>query len=298
MADAIPGVSIYTDGGCRPNPGPGGWAAVLIEGDRPVRELSGGDPDTTNNRMEIQAAVEGLRALEGPYRVQLFTDSEYLRQGVTNWLPKWRENGWKTSSKKEVKNQDLWQVLQRELERHRVTWHWVRGHAGNRWNERADRLASKAIPTPPLPVDDPKAVHLFTAAAYSGKRGVGGWAVVLIFGEEEKVLSGHATQTSANRMHLVGAAAGLRQLKRPIRVHVYTASDYLKDGATSWIAGWRNRGWKTRDGRPVAHQDLWQKLEALLERHEVQWHVVGRDEMPEEMQQAKTAARDSLRESR
>lgn len=295
IADALPDVDVYTDGGCRPNPGPGGWAAVLIEGGEPVRELSGGSPDTTNNRMEIQAAVEGLRALADPHRVRMFTDSEYLRQGVTEWLPRWRDNGWKTSSKKEVKNQDLWRLLQRELERHRVTWHWVRGHAGDRWNERADRLASQAIPRPALPVADPEAVHLFTAAVYSGKRNVGGWAVVLIFGEREKVLSGRVEETSANRMHLAGAVAGLGQLKRSMRVHAYTASDYLKDGATSWISSWRSRGWKTRDGRPVAHRDLWRKLEALLERHRVQWHVVDRDDMPEEMQQAKAAAKEAMR---
>jgi len=270
---------------------------VLIEEGRPVRELSGCDADTTNNRMEIQAAVEGLRALDEAYRVRLCTDSEYLRKGVTTWLAKWRRNGWKTSGKKEVKNQDLWQVLQEELERHHVTWHWVKGHAGNRWNERADVLASKAIPKQPLPVDDPKAVHLFTAAAYSGKKKMGGWAVMLIFEGQEKVLSGHVARSSANRMHLVGAVAGLRELKRRMRVHVYTASDYLKDGATAWMTGWKGRGWRTRDDRPVAHQDLWRALDGLLDRHQVQWHVVGRDDMPEEMEQAKAAASDSLRES-
>jgi ribonuclease HI len=302
MEDKIPEVNIYTDGGCRPNPGPGGWAAVLIEKNKPNRELSGGDAKTTNNRMEIQAAVEGLRALEGPHRVRLFTDSQYLRQGVTSWLPKWRENGWRTAGKKEVKNQDLWQILEAELDRHRVTWHWVKGHAGNRWNERADRLATKAIPQVPLPVDDPDAVHVFMAAAYSGKQKKGSWAVVLRYGEDEKVLSDQEPKTSANRMHLVGAVAGLRQLKRRMRVHMYTASDYLRDGSTAWMGGWKGRAWKTRDGRPVAHRDLWCELDELLQRHRIQWHVVDRDTMPDEMKHAKATARealksDSLRES-
>ncbi len=294
MTDGVPKVRMYTDGGCRPNPGPGGWAAVVIEEGRPVREFSGSDLDTTNNRMEIQAAVEGLRALDGPHRVEVFTDSEYLRKGITSWLPGWRRNGWKTSQKKPVKNQDLWQELAGELDRHRVTWHWVKGHAGNRWNERADQLAAKAIPRNVLPVEDPKAVHLFAAAAYSGKRATGSWAVVLRFADEHKVLSGRVEDTSANRMHLAGAVAGLSELKRPVRVHVYTTSDYLRDGATAWLANWQRRGWRTREGKPVAHRDLWQRLGDLLARHEVVWHVVDRDERPEEMERAKADAREAL----
>jgi ribonuclease HI len=294
MTDSLLKVSIYTDGGCRPNPGPGGWAAVVIEEGRPPRELSGSDPDTTNNRMEIQAAVEGLRALEGPCRVTMFTDSEYLRLGITNWLPGWRRNGWKTADRKPVKNQDLWQVLAEELERHRVAWHWVKGHAGNRWNERADELAAAAIPRAVLPVTDPKAVHLFAAATYSGKRAIGSWSAVLRFGDDHKVFSGKEENASANRMHLAGAVAGLSELTRPVRVHVYTASDYLKDGATSWLGNWKRRGWRTREGKPVAHRDLWRKLDQLVERHQVYWHVVAREQLPEEMEHAKAAAREAL----
>jgi ribonuclease HI len=294
MTDGAPRVNIYTDGGCRPNPGPGGWAAVVIEEGRPVRELSGSDPDTTNNRMEIQAAVEGLRSLDGPHRVEIFTDSEYLRKGITSWLPGWRRNGWKTAQKKPVKNQDLWLVLVEELERHRVTWHWVKGHTGDRWNEHADKLATAAIPRGALPVEDPKAVHLFAAAAYSGKRAAGSWAVVLRFADEQRVLSGQLEDTSANRMHLEGAVAGLRELTRPVRVHIYTTSDYLKDGATAWLQAWKRRGWRTREGKPVAHRDLWRQLDEVLARHEVVWHVVDRKERPEEMAQAKAAARELL----
>lgn len=294
MTDGLPRVSIYTDGGCRPNPGPGGWAAVVIQEDRPARELSGSDPDTTNNRMEIQAAVEGLRALDGPHRVTMFTDSEYLRQGITTWLPSWRRNGWKTAQKKPVKNQDLWRVLAEELERHRVTWRWVKGHAGDRWNERADELAATAIPRAVLPVDDPRAVHVFAAAAYSGKRATGSWAVVLRFGDEHRVLSGKVEDTSANRMHLAGAVAGLSELTRPVRVHFYTTSDYLKDGASTWLAAWQRRGWRTRDGKPVAHLDLWRELDQLVARHQVYWHVVARDQLPDELAQAKASAREVL----
>lgn len=137
-------VRIYTDGGCEGNPGPGGWAAVLeCNGHR--KELSGGEAATTNNRMELQAALEALCALKEPCAVELFTDSEYLRQGITEWLPAWKARGWRTAEKKPVKNEDLWRPLDEAARRHRLTWHWVRSHTGHPGNERCDRLAAAAI---------------------------------------------------------------------------------------------------------------------------------------------------------
>jgi ribonuclease HI len=137
-------VEIYTDGACRGNPGPGGWG-VLMRAGRAERELCGGDPQTTNNRMELQAAIEGLAALKRPCRVALYTDSEYLRKGITEWLSGWKQNGWKTSARKPVKNQDLWQRLDHEVTRHEIRWHWVKGHSGHPENERADALANRGI---------------------------------------------------------------------------------------------------------------------------------------------------------
>jgi ribonuclease HI len=140
-----PEVTIYTDGACDPNPGPGGWGAVLLydrkEG-RVEKELSGGAPDTTNNRMELTAAIEALRALKRPCRVRLRTDSEYLRRGITEWMPRWLATGWK---KGRIKNQDLWQELNALVGEHEVMWEWVKGHAGDVYNERVDSLARKAI---------------------------------------------------------------------------------------------------------------------------------------------------------
>ena len=287
-------VTLYTDGGCRPNPGPGGWGAILLRDGKKPKELSGSEPEATNNRMELRAAIEGLRAVEQGSRVRLFTDSEYVRKGITQWIEKWRANGWKTAGKKAVKNAELWRELSAELDRHEVEWHWVKGHAGDRWNERADELASAAIPRAPLPVEDPGAVHLFLGAAHSGKRDTGAWSALLRFGEEEKSVAGRVPGASANRMHIFGAAAGLRELKRPVRVHVYTVSDYLKDGASSWVEGWRARGWRTREGRPVAHADLWRDLDGLLDPHEVHWHVASRTSMPPEMEEAKRLAKEAL----
>jgi ribonuclease HI len=137
-------VTIYTDGACRGNPGPGGWGALLISGEH-ERELKGSERETTNNRMELTAAIRALAALKRSCTVELFTDSEYVRRGVTEWLPQWKLREWRTADRKPVKNIDLWQALEQEIVRHRVDWHWVKGHAGVPGNERADRLANRAI---------------------------------------------------------------------------------------------------------------------------------------------------------
>jgi len=139
-----PRVTIHTDGGCSGNPGPGGWAAVLRCG-RHLRELHGGEPATTNNRMELRAAIEALRALNRPCDVELFTDSEYLRNGITKWIKGWKARGWCTAEKKPVKNEDLWRALDHEVTRHRIEWHWLKGHAGHADNERCDQLARAEI---------------------------------------------------------------------------------------------------------------------------------------------------------
>lgn len=137
-------VDIYTDGACRGNPGPGGWGAVLRAGGR-EREILGAEPATTNNRMELTAAIEALRALKRPCRVRLHTDSEYLRKGITEWINGWKRRGWKTAGRKAVKNQELWRMLDDEAARHEIEWIWVKGHAGHPENERADELANRAI---------------------------------------------------------------------------------------------------------------------------------------------------------
>jgi ribonuclease HI len=139
-----PDVVIYTDGACSGNPGPGGWGAILTSGDH-QRELCGGELHTTNNRMEIMAAIRALQALKRPCQVELHTDSQYLRQGITEWLPGWKARGWKTAAKAPVKNEDLWRELDEARARHKVDWRWVKGHAGHPMNERADALARKGL---------------------------------------------------------------------------------------------------------------------------------------------------------
>lgn len=136
----LPEVEIFTDGACKGNPGPGGWGVVLRSNGN-ERELSGGEALTTNNRMELMAAIEALNALKRPCHVQLWTDSNYVRDGITKWIHGWRRNGWRTADKKPVKNAELWQALLEAAERHRIDWHWVKAHAGHPENERADALA-------------------------------------------------------------------------------------------------------------------------------------------------------------
>ena len=137
-------VEIYTDGACRGNPGPGGWGALMRCGDQ-EKGLYGSEAQTTNNRMELQAAIESLRALTQPCHVVLTTDSEYLRRGITEWLPQWKKRQWKTKQNKPVKNVDLWQLLDQAVGQHEIEWHWVKGHSGHPGNERADQLANQAI---------------------------------------------------------------------------------------------------------------------------------------------------------
>jgi ribonuclease HI len=144
MTNEVVDIQIFTDGACRGNPGPGGWGVILRSGSH-EKELFGGEQSTTNNRMELRAAIEGLAALKRPSRVTVTTDSQYVRQGITQWIEGWKRNQWRTSAKKPVKNQDLWQLLDQLTSRHEVTWEWVKGHSGHPDNELADALANRGI---------------------------------------------------------------------------------------------------------------------------------------------------------
>jgi ribonuclease HI len=137
-------IEIYTDGACRGNPGPGGWGVLLISGSK-RKTMHGGEPDTTNNRMELRAAIEALNSLNGDRSVTLYTDSKYVKDGINSWITGWKKRGWKTANRKPVKNQDLWQALDEAVGRHNVEWKWVRGHTGDPGNEAADALANRGI---------------------------------------------------------------------------------------------------------------------------------------------------------
>ncbi len=290
----LPKVTIYTDGACKPNPGPGGWGAVLIFQKGKPTELSAGKEQTTNNRMELQAAIEALSFLGTAHEVTLFTDSKYVKNGITRWLPGWRKRNWLTTTDTPVKNKDLWQRLSTTLERHTVHWKWIRGHDNNKWNERADELAVAARLHPQLPLNDERAIHIFTAISSYSKTGIGSWGIVLHYKRHVKVLAGKAENTTGNRMHIQSAIAGLSALKKKYPVHLYTWSGYLRDGAEKWVKGWQRNDWKTGSGHPVKHRDLWERLNRLLQNQQIHWHVTPKKNPPCAMQEAKELAREKI----
>jgi ribonuclease HI len=327
-------VVVYTDGGCDPNPGPGGWAAVLRFPDREV-VLSGGTPQSTNNRMELEAALAALAYLEGRYgprdpvtsplvefelHVDLYTDSEYLRLGITRWLRGWLARGWLTKGGAAVKNQALWRRLHALTQALPVRWHWVKGHAGHAANERVDRLAAEARDrrgefVPPGPVPAPatgpapareasareasgaprdKHIEISIGVSYQGETGMGGWAACLRSGEGCKMLRGRARETTANALTLRAAVEALNALDAPAEVTVHTVSDYLGRGASEWVRGWQQRGWRTSGGAPVQNRALWEALLDAARRHRVTWRVAGRGAPPPaDLSAAKDAAAKS-----
>lgn len=291
-------LTIYTDGGCDPNPGPGGYGIVILEEGKPPLEISGGEPNTTNNRMEMTAALEALRSLPEPTRIELYTDSMYLKDGVTKWMKGWREKGWITKAKEPVKNRDLWEALDKELQRHLVEWRWTKGHAGNEWNELADRLASRGIARPSAISLENGELAIYAGVSFSAKDGSGGIALIMRYrgdaGVAEKTFEKRIDESSANRLHLLTAIEAFGALKRRMKIHFFTSSDYLKDGATRWVSGWRERGWKTREGEDVSHRDLWERVASLTPLHSIVWHVVQKEgEVPPEMALVKQRAHDA-----
>lgn len=289
---SLTAVKIYTDGSCSPNPGPGGWGAVILPEKGKKRELSGSVAETTNNRMELQAALEALTSLPNSCGVELYTDSRYLQNGISSWIDNWRKRNWLTTEKEQVKNRDLWESLDHEIKRHQVRWIWVKGHADNKYNERADELAVKARGREVLPLDDQTAVHIFLGITWKQKLQVGSWAAVLRYQKHRKVIGGAVEDSSANCIHIQSATAALGSLKRRIPVHFYTSSGYLKEGAGNWLQGWQRNHWKTRDGKVVSNKEAWQELSCLLEKLSVKFYVIDKDMPPCHCQEAKVLAQE------
>lgn len=283
-----PEVTVYTDGGADPNPGPGGWGVVLIhEASGKVTELKGGEPRSTNNRMELTAAIRALEALKRRCRVHLYTDSLYLRKGITQWLPDWVARGWKRKDG-ELQNEDLWRRLAELIQTHDVRWDWLKGHAGDRWNERADRLATEAIreqraalgmTRSAAPAETPDA-EVFLRVSSSSKGG--GWAALVRQEGMERTFSGGGPGLTSNQLDLIAAVEALDSLPPGISVVVHTLSDYLRNGATGWLQGWKRRRWKTQEGKPVQHRELWERLDLALSRRRVSWPPIKKgEEIPE-----------------
>src|SRR5687767_7184157 len=291
-----PLVTIYTDGGADPNPGPGGWGIVLIHGATgAVKEMSGGNENTTNNRMELTAAIKALEALKQPCTVQFYTDSEYLRKGITEWLKKWKKSAWKVSGE-DIKNIDLWQRLEPLTQGHDIQWQWVKGHAGNEYNERADVLATEAIRA--FRPEQPRSLNEAEAEIYLGvsvRDGDGLWGALVRAEGEEEIIIGQESGVTSNLMDLLAVTEALSLLPERIHVNVYTYSDYLRNGSMQWLKAWRQRGWKTKEGEPVKNKEAWQALEEELRIRKVSWPSL-KDEVfpPAEFEQIEEAIREQM----
>jgi ribonuclease HI len=289
---SLPTVKIYTDGSCSPNPGPGGWGVVIIPEKGKKRELSGKVSETTNNRMELQASLEALKSLPGSSSVELYTDSKYVQKGITSWIENWRKRNWLTAEKEPVKNRDLWEELDKELKHHQVRWFWVKGHADDPHNERADELAFAARGRKALPLHDETAVHIFLGITWKQKSKVGSWAAVFRYQKHFKIIGGIVENSSANRIHIQSACNTLCTLKRRLPVHLYTSSGYLKEGASNWMKSWAKNGWQTREGKVVSNKEEWEELSSVMEGLAVSFHVIDKKMPPCHSQEAKELARE------
>jgi ribonuclease HI len=263
-------VTIYTDGGADPNPGVGGWAAILSAG-KHEKVLTGNEKETTNNRMELQAAISALSALKRPSQVEFHTDSEYLKKGITEWIEEWSKKGWKRKGK-DIANKDLWQELLPLVERHEINWHWVRGHSGNVLNERVDRLARQSreaiSPGASLPEGG---VRLLVRATCKGNPGPGGWGAIIEQDDDTRQYSGSMPRTTNNRMEMLAIIEGLQFVDSNLPVQIVTSSDYVFQGATRWIHGWRKRDWKKKDGKRISNHDLWLEIDNYLNTRDLKW---------------------------
>ncbi|MHB1294522.1 MAG: ribonuclease HI [Anaerolineae bacterium] len=314
--DAPQRVEIYTDGGADPNPGPGGWGAILVSGPH-IKEISGAEPATTNNRMELTAAISALRLLRSPCHVDVHTDSQYLRRGITEWLPAWEARGWLKANGAPVENRDLWEALCQAVRKHEIAWHWVRGHSGHSLNERADQLATqarrqmlaegkprpRAEKIPPAEVTVPQVglpeVALFARGCALGVPGPAGYAGVLVReGNEPEVVSGAWPLATSNVMELWAVIAGLRSLRRPTHVVIHTTSKYVYDGATRWLGAWERRGWLTKANEPVANREAWQELTRVMGDHDITWRYLPAEERSGPSQAAAAAARTEAERAR
>ncbi|NNK57362.1 MAG: ribonuclease HI [Desulfofustis sp.] len=302
MADTqhTPQLVIYTDGACSPNPGPGGWGAVIIKDGSIHSELSGSEENSTNNRMELTAAVEVLKSVENPAKITLYTDSVYLKNGITDWINKWQRNDWRTADRKEVKNSDLWRQLLEQIEYHQVRFLWIKGHAADPFNIRADELAVAARKGEEAPPGSKRSssalstdhIHLFTGVTFKHAARVGGWSVILNWRTHVKILGDGCQGMSANQLYLVSVINGLGSLKKELPVDVHTHSGYLYDGATNWLSGWKNRNWRTREGDEVSNKKLWLQLDGLLSRYEVTFYLEDKKNPYCFLQEAKELARE------
>ena len=275
-SNVVPRVSIYTDGAAVPNPGPGGWAAILQSnqpsGGMVEKEISGSETFTTSIRMEIRAAVEGLSALKRKSNVSLYSDSRYLCNGAKIWLSIWKARNWQSKSGKEIKNLDLWQRLDVLMRNHQVEWNWIKGHSDNLVNQRADKLAHSTIPLTEMPLSSQEGYHLFLSVTCAA--GIGGWGIVLRSKMEQLDYGGCAKETTANRLEIQAAIEGIKRVPEKEHIHLYTKNNYIYSAISHDIFGWKEKDWLTTSGKPVKNRDLWEQLLTMEGTRKVSWHLI------------------------
>lgn len=265
-------VTIYSDGGADPNPGYGGWGAVLIYG-KHEKKIKGSAKDTTNNRMELSAAIGALKALTRPCEVDFYTDSQYLRRGITEWIDDWAATDFKRKGEK-IPNSDLWKKLHLLIEPHNITWNWVKGHSGNHYNEIVDKLATEArLEITPQFGLNPNLATLYVRGSCRGNPGPGGWAFILNLPDGNSIKEyGMEKATTNNRMEIVAALEGLSAVPKNMdSLQVVTVSDYLFMGATQWINGWKKKNWVKKGGKAVSNADLWQTIDQYSKTLKISW---------------------------
>jgi len=299
MSEPKPRVIVYSDGGADPNPGPGGWGVVLLaerDGKMHTKELSGGVGQTTNNRMELTAAIQALQALKESCEVEFHTDSQYLKKGITEWMAKWLLTDFKRG---EIQNADLWKQLNVEVARHKIEWHWVKGHAGNTYNERADALASAKIRAQKGSNHsaEPPPYNAYLRVSCSGK--VGAWAALITEANgEERLLTGGENPTTANRLDLLGAVAALEAVPIGQAARLYTGNSYLHSGLTLWMPGWKKSRWIKKTGGEVQHRELWERADALMHARKIEWVLFAEDSRPAQIDAMEDALRQAVERAR
>jgi ribonuclease HI len=299
-----PKVTIFTDGACSGNPGVGGWAALLLSGDQ-EQALSGGKKQTTNNQMELTAVCEALEALKQPSRITLYTDSQYVKKGITEWIHGWIKKGWVNSKREPVANQDLWQRLLEARKQHEVEFQWVRGHAGNRHNERVDRLAVAEIaklrgktpeaetPSKPAVVIPSDATRVYITTSFDAKTKSAGWGIIIVTPDGVEQYSGGLRNVSEYQAALTAAIDALAKLPVKTSVYIFIDNETVQKGASSWIKGWRSNGWLNSKKEPVAHKDLWQRLDKAMEGVTIQWKPAHIEAGSAQLEQSMTLAKQA-----
>jgi ribonuclease HI len=292
---ALPEIYIYTDGAAVPNPGHGGWAAILrgkkTTGEPIEKEISGMEPSTTSIRMELRAAIEALNALKQPCKVWIFSDSRYLCNGAKVWLPLWKSRNWHSKSGEEIKNLDLWKQLDLLMQSHQVTWEWIKGHADNEFNQRVDQLARAMILHPELPLLTQDGYHLFVSV--TSVAGAGGWGGVIRKGTEKFDYGGCRKGATVNQLEMQALIEGIERVPEGEKIYLYTKNNYIYSAISHDIVAWKEKHWVTASGKPVKNRELWEKLLDVQQKRKVSWYLVA-DKKLSEFSMAQAVAKKQL----